>query len=766
MGELPTPIRSTAILGRPYSGVNAHRREREGVIFFSLNSEKESRTEAVPEKQPQAVGEGHVATDNTSTPANTSAPTARASLASRFGGRDALLLFLASFLALYFELVVIRYLSSEVRVFAYLKNLPLVAAFLGIGLGMVLGRVPKPLQRWFGVLATALFSLIAYASLLKLTHIRFPGSDHFVWGRIGVRTALSVTSLLLYCLPILLFLALAVAFFVVLGGLVGERLSLLPALTGYGINLAGSLVGIAAFTALSYLGAPPSVWLLIGFGLMLPFLHRDKLALVLLPLLILATAIPQPDTYWSPYYRISVRRLPSPPGWPEPSAYSLTVNHDYHQKMLNLSPQFLARYPEAEPNRTAHLTYELPFRLVADPGEVLIVGAGTGNDVAAALRHGATHIDAVEIDPVILRLGQQLHPERPYDSSRVTVYVDDARAFFKKTRKKYDLIVFGYLDSHTLLTSFSSLRLDNYVYTLESFREATSLLKADGTLVVSFASGMTFVTERLFATLARAFAAPPQVYYTGYDGAGVVFVEGAARQTTARVGFPSVTNPLLSGTGETLLATDWWPFLYLEGRRIPVSLLAILLPFLLGSLVLIRRSVSLASLRDPESHHFFLLGAGFLLLETKGVTELSLLFGSTWIVNAVVIGAFLAMAFLANLLIQSRPVPRPASYVGLFLLLGAGFLFPYTLFAALPTVGKVVAAGAFAGLPVFFSGLIFSRSFRDVARPAEALGINLFGAVVGGTLENSVMVGGTPILGFLAILLYALSATCVKGWSR
>jgi hypothetical protein len=52
-------------------------------------------------------------------------------------------LFLASFLALYFEVVIIRYLSSEVRVFAYLKNLPLIAAFLGIGLGMILGRAPR-----------------------------------------------------------------------------------------------------------------------------------------------------------------------------------------------------------------------------------------------------------------------------------------------------------------------------------------------------------------------------------------------------------------------------------------------------------------------------------------------------------------------------------------------------------------------------------------------------------------------------------------------
>jgi hypothetical protein len=67
------------------------------------------------------------------------------------------------------------------------------------------------------------------------------------------------------------------------------------------------------------------------------------------------------------------------------------------------------------------------------------------------------------------------------------------------------------------------------------------------------------------------------------------------------------------------------------------------------------------------------------------------------------------------------------------------------------------------GLPVFFSGLIFSRSFRDVTQPAQALGINLLGAVVGGALENLVMIGGTPILGGLAIVLYGFSAAMLGG---
>jgi hypothetical protein len=75
---------------------------------------------------------------------------------------------------------------------------------------------------------------------------------------------------------------------------------------------------------------------------------------------------------------------------------------------------------------------------------------------------------------------------------------------------------------------------------------------------------------------------------------------------------------------------------------------------------------------------------------------------------------------------------------------------------------KAVGAGILIALPVFFSGLIFSESFRRVSGPSQALGVNLFGAVVGGTLENSVMIGGTPILGVLAVGLYALSALGIR----
>ncbi len=669
-------------------------------------------------------------------------------------------LFLASFVALYFELVIIRYLSTEIRVFAYLKNLPLIASFFGIGLGMILGSPRKSLKFLFAPVTLLLFLLISFAPRLHLTYIPLPFADYYVWE--AFQNLSKVIIPLRFFGEVLGILVLVTLFFLVLGGIVGEYISQFKPLRGYGINLAGSLAGVAVFTLLAFLRLPPVAWTLIGVACLLPFFHRSKVAVVLLLAAVAVTLPRDRHTFWSPYYRIDVYSYPLPPGWSQPPAYRLEVNHDFHQHMLDLSDAFVSRYPNFEPNASARINYQIPYLVMPHPSRVLVVGAGTGNDVASALRHGVGHIDAVEIDPVIINLGKSYHPEHPYDSPLVKIYNDDARAFFKKATQQYDLIIFGFLDSHTLLSSFSSVRLDNFVYTRESFQEAGRLLSPNGAIVLSFSSGRSFVNQRMYATLQSAFGTPPQVYDNGYVD-GLTFVVYKDAQIGSSAGVPllvahDISAQYSEGKAGHLVATDQWPFLYLAGRTIPKSILCVLVLFLVGAFLVLRRTVAVPLLTSRESIHLFLLGAGFLLLETKGVTELSLLFGSTWTVNAVVIAAFLCMGLLANLLIMYRPFPQALAYSALFVLLLLSLVLPYSLFSGLSAPLKVLSASVIVGLPVFFSGMIFSRSFRGVSSPAKALGVNLFGAVVGGTLENAVMIGGTMSLGILAIVLYGLSA--------
>ena len=667
-------------------------------------------------------------------------------------------LFLASLAALYFELLIIRYLSTEIRIFANLKNLPLVASFFGIGLGMLLGN---PSQRMRTALPIATGLLFVPTRFAQWLHLSFGDVswDYSLWSSAGLGTHLLLVARFLAVA--LGYSGLIIAFFTVIGSYVGHYLKQVSSLKGYGINLAGSLAGLVGFSCLAFLHLGPASWLAAGFLLLVPLIAKDRLTLVVFAIVVGAVAVPQPNTVWSPYNRIDLVEIPPPAGWSHSSAYTLVANHSWYQWLLDLSPEFLKRYPQAEPNRFAVPYYELPYTLVAHPKNVLILGAGTGNDVAGALRHGAEHVDAVEIDPIILEIGRKHHPEHPYDSPRVTAHTDDARSFLKKTKTKYDLVVFAFLDSTTLLSSFSSLRLDNYVYTVEGFRGAKAVLTEQGSLVLSFATGRNFATDRLYATLWAAFGAPPTAYFTSYWVNGILLVEGRARNTRlAQLVDVSGELQVRTSRGVTL-STDDWPFLYLTGRSIPSTVLVIAGLFLLMTWIVLRKTDLLTWKNNPAHLHFFFLGAGFLLLETKAVTQLSLLFGGTWIVNSVVIGAFLLMSLAANALVALRRVPTSVSYATLLMLLIADFWFPYSQVNAMSVGSRLLVGGGWAALPVFFSGLVFSSSFKRFDSPTEMLGINLLGAVLGGILENAVMIGGSPILKALAVVMYAASAVAL-----
>jgi spermidine synthase len=58
---------------------------------------------------------------------------------------------------------------------------------------------------------------------------------------------------------------------------------------------------------------------------------------------------------------------------------------------------------------------------------------------------GARNIDAVEIDPVFPEIGRKFHKQAPYDGKNVMLHIEDARTYFKRCEKRYDLIVYGTL---------------------------------------------------------------------------------------------------------------------------------------------------------------------------------------------------------------------------------------------------------------------------------------------------------------------------------
>ena len=694
----------------------------------------------------------------------------------RCGG--ALRLFLLSFLILFLEVVLIRWVSTEIRVFAYIKNLPLLASFLGIGVGSLLaGRRPRLTLGAASLLA--LIALVAFSGPLGLTNLIFPGTNYAVWGARAIPDAAYAWELTRFTVTVVVVTGLVVLTFVALGQELGRLMNQLPALAAYQWNILGSLLGVVCFGLISSVQAAPVWWMAVVVALWAPLWRgqsgRQELFSAACCLLLLPIAYAGGrGAIWSPYYRLDVREIPaSHSGVPEPerAGYYVDVNHDYHQKMVNLGADFRARH--ASPFLAAHgLVYDLPYQF-ARPGRTLVVGAGTGNDVAAALRAGAEQVTAVEIDPLILGLGRRAHPERPYDSERVRVVNDDARHFFHTTPGRFDTIVFGHLDSHTMLSSMSSVRLDNFVYTRESLEEAYGLLREGGVMVLSFAGGLSFPTERIHRMLAQVAGREPLVFKTDYDSAGMSLVVARGDRTLE-------TPPALAGLAYRLApgaireATDDWPYLYLKTPSVP---LAYLWTFgvlgLAGALAWFIARRERGRGRGGVDWPMLLLGAGFMLLETKGITSLSLFYGSTWVVNSVVIGVILLAIFVANLTVMKFP---RAPLVPAFAVLTGALLLNYWLrleqFVSYGWWARTLFAALLLGVPIWCAGVVFSRLFGARERRDLALGWNLVGAMIGGLVENASMIWGLNLLNlaaaacYLAVALILWRAVAVAGQRR
>src|SRR5207253_9279262 len=168
-------------------------------------------------------------------------------------------------------------------------------------------------------------------------------------------------------------------------------------------------------------------------------------------------------------------------------------------------------YPLNSPQREAF--YDQVYRWFPNRtfARVLVIGAGNGTDVDGALARGATSVDAVEIDPRILDLGERLHPDRPYADPRVREIVDDGRAVLRRTDQTYDLIVLALTDSLTLSSTAANLRLESFLYTEESLAEARDHLAPDGVLVIYNYYDQPFLIGKLAGMLNDVFGAPPIV---------------------------------------------------------------------------------------------------------------------------------------------------------------------------------------------------------------------------------------------------------------
>ena len=581
----------------------------------------------------------------------------------------------------------------------------------------------------------------------------------------------------------------------------------------YSINIAGSIAGIVLFFLSSWLQLSPLWWFsLVALGLAYflflsthrPFRRVFSFApvvgLALIAMVTVAAYTPihnqyegqrEAQNFWSPYYRIDFKK----------ADLSLSVNLIYHQQMVSRSEVFPA--------------YALPHLLNRDSGrpafkDVMIIGAGSGNDVSRALQWGADHVDAVEIDPAINRLGRQYHPDHPYQDPRVEIHLDDGRNFLRATERKYDLIVYALVDSLVLHSGYSNIRLESYLFTKQAFADVQRHLKPGGTFVIYNYFRQGWLAARLKQGLEETFGAgnplvltlpyrqviEPEtatfgdftVFFAGDTGALRAAFAKSPDYFLRKDQAPSPDSP--NGFGNTeaaatpaswerfgltniapvpggiLGATDDWPFLYLRGPMIPTLSLrgaAIMaaLGLLLIAIFLPRRKQNGSNAKSSRSLNIqmFFLGAGFMLVETKAVVTMALLFGSTWVVNSIVFFAVLVMILLANLLTLKLRASRLGLYYGgLFITLLLNAFVSLDFFLGMNRTLQVLGACLLVFAPILFAGLIFAALFKRTAEPDRSFGFNIAGAMIGGLAEYSSMLLGFQYLVLVAILFYALSA--------
>jgi hypothetical protein len=457
--------------------------------------------------------------------------------------------------------------------------------------------------------------------------------------------------------------------------------------------------------------------------------------------------------YFSPYNRIDLQR--------EGRDYELAVNRDFHQYMHDNADATILDPARTERERRAfvhrRLVYDAPFVINPARDRALVVGAGTGNDVQAALRHGYGAVYSVDIDRRIIDLGRQFHPERPYDDPRAIPVVNDARAFFEQYEgAPFDAICFGLLDSHAMFSALSSLRLDNYVYTEEGIRAAWRHVSERGHLSVSFSVfAGPWLGDRLYWTIARATGVRPTMLYHGLSAGATYLVArpAAALDLAPLASFQRLgpTQPL--DAVET--TSDDWPFLYIRPRVFPWGYLAVLSTVLALALVSARRVFGARAFGADFDPLLFLVGAGFLLIETRGVTTLSLLFGSTWMVNAAMFAGILLVALAANLYVERfGSPPLEVCFVLLFGSVAMLWAIDNAALNRFDLPWRGLIGGVVNALPVGFAGIIVSTLLARSPNPTASLASNLLGSVVGGCLEYLSMLAGLRALALLALALY------------
>lgn len=646
----------------------------------------------------------------------------------------------ASALMLFVQLALIRWAGANLIHLSYFSNLILLASFLGIGLGFLRSSHPRDIGRYVPV---GLLIIVLFITFFPAT-IEVGGKDLIFF------TEVTPSGLPSWVTLPLVFIVIAITM-TGLGEITGRAFREFKALDAYRWDIVGSILGTLLFTVVAFLRAPSWVWPVVTlvalwalYGFALPWVSRIAMVIVIGALVFESLGA---GVSWSPYYKVNTE------------TYNVGTAQEFTHIQVNGIPH--QNVMDVDERLKVEAVYGKPYeRAGSNPlNNVLIVGAGTGTDVALALEKGAKHVDAVEIDPRIQQIGQQVNPNHPYDDPRVTVHINDGRAFLSGNNDKYDLILFALPDSLTLVSGSSQLRLESYLFTEQSIQNARDHLTDDGVFAMYNYYREPWLINRLAGTVEGVFGHSPCLdQFQGQSLAAITVGKNADNAVCATGAVWDRASIAAAGQEIPVPAVDDRPFLYLRDRTIPPLYLIVIALILGVSLIGIR--VFGGPFKSMRGYgDLFFMGAAFLLLETRSITTFALLFGTTWLVNALVFTGVLVAVLVAIEVTQrmarrGKTISRKLILPALFGSLALAFLIPNAALLGLPVPLRFVCATVLAFAPIFFANLLFTSRFKDAKNPTAAFAANLFGAMVGGCLEYLSLILGYQLLLVIAALLY------------
>jgi hypothetical protein len=270
--------------------------------------------------------------------------------------------FLASFLVLFLEVALIRWMPAHIRLLSYFSNFILLASFLGIGIGCLLAPARARLFPWFPLLQASVVATVYFFRL----EVTVPTSgDIFFSSGTPQKQVLVETTLLL---PILFVIV--AALFATVAQRMALEMSTLPPLRAYTINILGSLSGVVAFALMSWRELTPTYWFGVAFVAAAPLIAADfgssgagrirgAINGALLGLALVMVHTLSGSAIWSPYYKIAVQH--------RETETVVEVNNIFHQSIA--------------PVESKEYFYQWPYMAFGDTFKnVLILGAGSGTE--------------------------------------------------------------------------------------------------------------------------------------------------------------------------------------------------------------------------------------------------------------------------------------------------------------------------------------------------------------------------------------------------